>query len=220
MALGRSLRNIANKLFGKETSANDNRAPNYSFTVSPEELARAKNPPVDNAVVELHHGIAVSDPFRPLEDLDAPETAQWVDKQNQSFADFIKGMEESMQRAETFLTDAFDYDSESLPSRYGKKYFRSFHKSLAAQSVIEVADSANGPWETFIDPNTLSKDGTVALSGWVPSPDGTRVEVKVDYTDIPIELRTGIARDLENNLGRKPTPDEVVERYEEFVLGQ
>lgn len=50
-------------------------------------------------------------------------------------------------------------------------------------------------------------------------PDGTSVEVKVEYTDIPIELRVGIARDLETDLGRKPTPDEVVERYEAFVLG-
>jgi len=196
MALGRSLRNFANKLFGKNPPANDNGgAPDFRFTVSPDELARAKNPPVDNNVVEVHHGIAVSDPFRPLEDLDAPETAVWVDKQNQSFADFIKDMEESMQRAETFLTDAFDYDSESLPARYGKKYFRTFHKSLAAQSVIEVSDSAEGPWKTFIDPNTLSKSGTVALSGWAPSPDGKRVAYMI--SEAGSDAQTLKIRDVE-----------------------
>ena len=51
-------------------------------------------------------------------------------------------------------------------------------------------------------------------------PDGSRVDVKVDYADIPVELRAGIASDLETELGRKPTPDEIVQRYEQFVLSQ
>lgn len=51
-------------------------------------------------------------------------------------------------------------------------------------------------------------------------PDGSRVDVKVDYADIPIDLRAGIAGDLETELGRKPTPDEIVQRYEQFVLSQ
>lgn len=49
-------------------------------------------------------------------------------------------------------------------------------------------------------------------------PDGSSVDVRVEYGDIPIDLRAGIARNLELELGRKPTPDEVVQRYEEFVL--
>lgn len=181
MAFGRSLRQLANKFFGKgdlPAPDNDNRAPklpDMQFTVSAEERARAGDPPVDNNLVEIKHGVPVSDPFRPLEDLDAPETAVWVGKQNARFEDYIKGQEEGMKRAEQFMTDALDYDSHSLPSRYGDKYFRTFHKSLAAQSVVEVGDSEEGPWRPLIDPNTLSKDGTVALSGWTPSPDGKRV---------------------------------------------
>ncbi len=179
MAFGRSLRDLANKFFGKEQVAdNDNRAPrlpNMQFTVSPEEQFRAGEPPVDNNIVEIKHGVPVSDPFRPLEDLDAPATATWVGKQNARFEDYIKGQEEGMKRAEQFMIDALDYDSHGLPSRYGQTYFRTFHKSLAAQSVVQVSDSEEGPWRTLIDPNSLSKDGTVALSGWTPSPDGKRV---------------------------------------------
>lgn len=51
-------------------------------------------------------------------------------------------------------------------------------------------------------------------------PDGTRVDINVKYEDIPIELRAAISRDLETDTGKKPTPDEVVERYEQFVLTQ
>ncbi|HRJ67238.1 MAG TPA: hypothetical protein PLW48_08890, partial [Alphaproteobacteria bacterium] len=140
MAFGRSLRELANKFFGKEQIAdNDNRAqklPDMQFTVTPEQQFRAGEPPVDNSLVEIKHGVPVSDPFRPLEDLDAPATATWVGKQNARFEDYIKGQEEGMKRAEQFMTDALDYDSHGLPSRYGQTYFRTFHKSLAAQSVV------------------------------------------------------------------------------------
>lgn len=51
-------------------------------------------------------------------------------------------------------------------------------------------------------------------------PDNSTVEVAVSYSDIPIDLRRGISVDLERELGRKPSQDEVVQRYEDFVLGQ
>ncbi|TKB41743.1 MAG: hypothetical protein E5V67_07385 [Mesorhizobium sp.] len=50
--------------------------------------------------------------------------------------------------------------------------------------------------------------------------DNTTVDVVVKYTDIPIDLRRGIANDLENELGRKPSEEEVVQRYEDFALGR
>ncbi|MDW9880483.1 hypothetical protein GOA90_25175 [Sinorhizobium meliloti] len=51
-------------------------------------------------------------------------------------------------------------------------------------------------------------------------PDGSEVEVVVEYSDIPLDLRNGIRLDLERELGRKPSDEEVVKRYEEFVLNR
>lgn len=51
-------------------------------------------------------------------------------------------------------------------------------------------------------------------------PDGSEVDVTVKYTDIPIDLRRGIATDLERELGRKPSEEEVVQQYEKFVLNR
>lgn len=186
MAIGRSLRKLANKVFGRtETTtppANDNGTAlpandlsRLNFTITPEEQARANNAPVDNSVVEVLHGVKVADPFRPLEDLDAPETAAWAARENKQFHDYIDGSEQSVDAAKKFMTDALNYDSESLPGQYGKTFFRTFKKALAAQGVVQKSDSANGPWETVLDPNTLSADGTVALSGWSPSADGKRI---------------------------------------------
>lgn len=78
MPLGKSIRDAVNKLFRRET-ANDN--DKLQFTVSKKQAARAHDAPYDNSIVEEHHGVKVSDPFRPLEDLDAPETAAWTVKQ-------------------------------------------------------------------------------------------------------------------------------------------
>ncbi|MCK1685631.1 hypothetical protein [Bradyrhizobium sp. 145] len=51
-------------------------------------------------------------------------------------------------------------------------------------------------------------------------PDNATVDVGVKYADIPIDLRRGIAGDLERELGRKPSDWEVVHRYDDFVLNR
>lgn len=51
-------------------------------------------------------------------------------------------------------------------------------------------------------------------------PDDSTVEVNVEYGDIPIDLRRGIGLDLERELGRKPSQQEIVKRYEDFVLSR
>ncbi|MER9628385.1 D-alanyl-D-alanine carboxypeptidase family protein [Mesorhizobium sp. M0296] len=50
--------------------------------------------------------------------------------------------------------------------------------------------------------------------------DSETVDVVVKYGDIPIDLRRGISTDLERELGRKPSEEEVVQRYEDFVLNR
>lgn len=51
-------------------------------------------------------------------------------------------------------------------------------------------------------------------------PDNATVDVAVKYADIPIDLRRGIAGDLERELGRKPSDWEVVHRYDDFILNR
>lgn len=65
---------------------------------------------------------------------------------------------------------------------------------------------------------TNDRDGFLFETGL--RSDTSAVDMNVQYADIPIDLRRGIARDLERELGRKPSEDEVVERYEDFALNQ
>lgn len=51
-------------------------------------------------------------------------------------------------------------------------------------------------------------------------PDNSTVDVTVKYSDIPVDLRRGIAGDLARELGRKPSEAEVTQRYEDFILNR
>ncbi len=57
-------------------------------------------------------------------------------------------------------------------SRQGKLFFTR-NDGLQNQDTLYVADSADAPPRVLLDPNKLRDDGTVALSEWVPSDDGS-----------------------------------------------
>lgn len=51
-------------------------------------------------------------------------------------------------------------------------------------------------------------------------PDNSTVTQATKYEDVPIDLRRGIAVDLERELGRKPSEAEVVKRYLDFAVNR
>lgn len=51
-------------------------------------------------------------------------------------------------------------------------------------------------------------------------PDGTTVEIRMEYNQVPYDMRPAIIADLQKRLGRKPTPAEVTDRYEQYLMGQ
>ena len=153
------------------SAANDNVG---LLELSENGLHHALNPPHDNTQGAMHK-VTVNDPFRPLENLEAPETAAWVQRENKQFLDYISDASKSEKAAVAFLTDAMNYDTYTIPARYGDKYFRVYKEGLAAQAHLEVSDSADGPWKILVDPNTMSADGTVSLSSYTPSGDGKRL---------------------------------------------
>lgn len=71
------------------------------------------------------------------------------------------------------------------------------------------------PWSSVA---TTEREGFMFEAG--QRSDNSSVDVVVEYSDIPIDLRRGISTDLEQELGRKPSEAEVVQRYEDFVLNR
>lgn len=123
-------------------------------------------------VVDDYHGVKVPDPWRWLEDLDSPDTRAWVEAQNRVTFGFLEKIP-ARQKIYRRLQELWNYERFSVPFARGNYYFYFYNTGLQPQSVLYVTTDFRGGRRVLIDPNTLSSDGTVALSGVVPSFDGT-----------------------------------------------
>ncbi len=115
-------------------------------------------------VVDDYHGTKVADPYRWLEDPDSPETQAWVAKENELTRAYIDSYDKR-EAIEARLTKLWDYPKYSLPDKQGDRYFFSKNDGLQNQSVLYMKKSLDGDATLVLDPNKLSEDGTVALSG-------------------------------------------------------
>lgn len=120
--------------------------------------------------VDDYHGVKIADPYRWLEDTDSPATKAWVDGENALTFGYLATIPERTA-IKNRLTQMWNYARFDAPEKDGGRYFQLQNTGLQNQSVLYVRDG-DGPWRVLIDPNTLSSDGTVALSVTEPSPDG------------------------------------------------
>jgi len=147
-------------------------------------------------VADDYHGTRIADPYRWLEDSDSPETVAWVTKENELTRQFIDGYPER-DAVEQRLTKLWNYPKYSLPNKEGDRYFFSKNDGLQNQSVLYMVKSLNGEPTVLIDPNKLSADGTVALSGINYTEDGKMMTYAVsasgsDWQEIKVkDIDTG-----------------------------
>ncbi|HEV8185171.1 MAG TPA: prolyl oligopeptidase family serine peptidase, partial [Chthoniobacterales bacterium] len=111
-----------------------------------------------------YHGTEVADPYRPLENADSDETKKWIEAENKLTFGFLEGIPER-KRINERLTALWNYEKYGVPFREGGRYFFSKNTGLQNQSVLYTAAELPGNPKLLLDPNTLSKDGTTALTG-------------------------------------------------------
>ena len=121
--------------------------------------------------IDNYHGIDVADPYRWLEDPDSEETRTWIEGQNQVTSGFLAQIPQR-DRIKERLTQLWDYEKFGTPFKRGDRYFFFKNDGLQNQSVLYVLQSLDDEPRVLLDPNTLSEDGTVALSGYAISEDG------------------------------------------------
>ncbi|KAK9165014.1 hypothetical protein Scep_000205 [Stephania cephalantha] len=125
----------------------------------------------DESVFDEYHGVQIADPYRWLEDPDAEEVKDFVDKQV-SLTDSVLRNCETREKLRQQITKSFDYPRYDTPYKRGENYFYFHNTGLQAQSVLYVQDSLDAKAEVLLDPNGLSEDGTVALNTSSISEDG------------------------------------------------
>ncbi len=121
--------------------------------------------------VDEYFGVKVEDPYRWLEDDTSSATKKWVKAQNKVTFDYLNKIP-FREKVEERLTKIWDYPKESAPFKEGGHYFVYKNSGLQNQSVIYIKDDLEDEGEVFINPNTLSEDGTVSLTNFEVSDDG------------------------------------------------
>ncbi|MFL5558107.1 MAG: prolyl oligopeptidase family serine peptidase [Gemmatimonadaceae bacterium] len=121
--------------------------------------------------VDVYHGTSIADPYRWLEDVDAPATKEWVAAENRLTDSFLASIPERTA-IRNRLTQLWNYARYSAPFKENGRYFYFQNTGLQNQSVLYVQDGRDARPRVLLDPNVLSTDGTVALSGTAASDDG------------------------------------------------
>jgi prolyl oligopeptidase len=127
--------------------------------------------------VDDYHGTSIADPYRWLENTDSPETKAWVTAENNLSMSYLNAIPERTAIRDR-LTKLWDYPKYVVPTKVGDRLFFLENSGLQNQSILYVRDG-DRPARVLIDPNTLSADGTVALSGSRPSPNGRTLAYSV-----------------------------------------
>ena len=149
-----------------------------------------------DGTVDEYFGVKVSDPYRWLENDTSAETAAWVEAENKVTNAYLKKIP-FRKKLLNRLTELANYEKIGAPrKRHGKWYFYK-NNGLQNQSVLYQMDKLGGEPRVFLDPNTLSTDGTVALKGVYFSNNGKWAAYSIsrsgsDWQEFyVIDLKTG-----------------------------
>jgi prolyl oligopeptidase len=123
------------------------------------------------AITEVLHGISVTDPYRWLEDQDAPQTRAWIEEQTRyarAYLDSITGRERIRQR----IRDLLAVETHDSLQKVGHRYF--FRKRLPEQEqpCIYMREDADGEDQLLIDPAARDTGPFTAVKPLSVSRDG------------------------------------------------
>jgi prolyl oligopeptidase len=140
-------------------------------------------PPTSSAgVVDTLHGVAVSDPFRWLEDGESPDTRHWVEQQNLSTRKALDARPDRGWWHERLLAQLQLPTAGGVALR-GDRLFVLERPAGAEQFqlVVRHATELHTEPRTLFDPSAGSDDAAVALDWFEPSPDGSLVAYGVSH---------------------------------------
>ncbi len=121
--------------------------------------------------VDDYHGTSVADPYRWLEDDRSAETGEWVKAENAVTFGFLEKIpfRTALQKR---CEEVFNYAKYSSPFRNGEWYYFYKNDGLQNQSVLYRQKGLKSEPELVINPNELSKDGTMRMVQFVVSKNG------------------------------------------------
>ncbi|MCB9641390.1 MAG: S9 family peptidase [Myxococcales bacterium] len=123
-------------------------------------------------VTDVYHGIKVTDPYRWLEAGNSKEVAAWNAANHKRTMGVLRQVSARTKILQE-LKKLYNNQSSTSPRRHGQYYFFFRREGLKNQPILYVSEgSYRARPRALLDPNTLSKDGTVSVQQISPSPSG------------------------------------------------
>src|SRR5262249_17831301 len=124
-----------------------------------------------DTAVDSYFGTQVADPYRWMEDLNSPLVSRWVEAENAVTLKYLasRPLRNELRRR---ITELWNRPRVSAPHHEGGWWFYRRNSGLQQQDVVYAHRSLSGPETIVLDPNAWSAQGSIALSGFSPAPDG------------------------------------------------
>ncbi len=132
-------------------------------------------------IVDVLHGVEVSDPFRWLENGTSAETRRWVAAQNDRTARVLTSLP-GRDALHAELSALLRAGSSVACTVAGDRVFSLERWGPHDQTVLVVRSATEaGPARTIVDPHRLTDDSTAAIDWYHPSPDGRLVAYGISH---------------------------------------
>ena len=136
-------------------------------------------PPTEvREVVDTLHGVDVPDPYRWLEDQEAPDTRAWIDAQN-AYTDRVLNALPGRAELRALAASVLERETIGLPYERGGRYFHARRRADQDLAVVYVREGLDGEDRVLLDPHPLSPDHTTSVELRDVSDDGRRVAYAV-----------------------------------------
>jgi prolyl oligopeptidase len=122
-------------------------------------------------VTETLHGVAVTDPYRWLEDQNSPQTRKWLQEQTayaRAYLDAIPRRDVIRKRVEELLA----VEVISQPLKVGNRYFFLKRVARGERPVITMREGDTGPDICLVDPSNRWENNSVVVGIVNTSRDG------------------------------------------------
>ncbi|MHA2365107.1 MAG: prolyl oligopeptidase family serine peptidase [Candidatus Hodarchaeales archaeon] len=124
-------------------------------------------------IKENFHGTEVTDPYRWLEDADSEETLSFVEKNNIIVNDYLQSPKK--KRIKERLTEIWDFPKYLAPDKKEDRFYYWKNEGLQGQPILYSQTTEQSDVKVVLDPNTLSKDGTTAVTSHSISKNGKMI---------------------------------------------
>lgn len=148
-------------------------------------------PTQKHPVVDVYHGVSVTDDYRWLEDTDAPTVKAWSDAQNKRTRAFLDGLPARaliLQRLKKFVTQIQPVSFFPLMKRGGRWFAFKFEIAKNNRTLVTLASLDETSTEKLVfDPKALDPTGSTSVNIVAPSPDGKRVAISLSRNGSEID---------------------------------